>query len=1063
MQSLKNIFSRNLSTVKADGYTETLTGLSASTSNNNIIASLPTGHGITVGDKVSFSQSATVTFINYRIYARRVIEISDSGFTPVEITDVVPWAANATYDIQVDVDGGGLVAVSFTINSGDTWADVITAVNVGLGTAGLAATAYFNSVGNLWAGGVSSAEKGILIRSNLLGTGSSIDIQSGPVNDFYTALSAESYNFNTDNADSTGIDFDLALSTGFTFTLSTTYNVTGPIYNGTFTTAPFGPVVNVVIVNTLTPSLFTNGYTTQDATDLSADTANHAMGGAAIVGTVTVSNTNDVTYSGTPVTIASITTIDVIRKHYIENGNIGIGTNEPQYPVDIQSDLWYKNNKIKKCNFTDAGAPSASDDNTLGYEQGSIWVDGGTIHVCTNASTGAAVWNDVSALFYSKPTTGFGNTNNLVMVNTLGYLVDSTTAKYDGGGLLIDKLTINGTSQAGPRFFVNEGSIGLKRSVTVNVGNDIATVGFTNYGEFTNPGNVTGIVPYDGVSEFSATDKFVLIKNSSNSNITFKHQDGASLAANRIITPGGVDYILPSTNMVMLFYDAIDYRWRIVDSVSQALNDTDDLTEGATNLYFTEQRVRDSVLTGLSVASGSVQAADNVLQAFGKLKNAGMQNLISFVAAGTITKGQVLRYFNNHAIPYVRATTPDAGLLMTDHRGWFQISEGLVANFRTNEVYRTTRGQSTAEGAASFSPNGYANLPSGSNKGELCEILPGKVLISEAQSLRLVDIVTATELDNEAVTGAVGEIVVTYLSPGRALIAYKDSSDSLVRVVTTDGSTITLQTSSVAIAGTSNTARSLVALTPYYVTILYSGTIKLYGIKVSSANLITSSTQLISHSEFVSSRQASMVRINRKTIAYFIVDTLYTATVNDLADTASAVANKNLFSVAMNSVDMIKTAENTYVAKGTQSGTGYIKAFKIYEDGSIYDPTDYINIDAGGDRFVNISKNTVLIAQVGIYWVDPQSLIVSTGEDHPDNLYIAEANASASQTAYARVAGVFTEGSGYKAGWLYGPGDDGTLRPIGTSFKDRIDMPIIGKAVSSTSLMIYSGDKHGID
>lgn len=48
---------------------------------------------------------------------------------------------------------------------------------------------------------------------------------------------------------------------------------------------------------------------------------------------------------------------------------------------------------------------------------------------------------------------------------------------------------------------------------------------------------------------------------------------------------------------------------------------TDNLPEGATNLYFTAQRVRDVVLTGLSLVSdAAITAADTVLSAFGKLQ-----------------------------------------------------------------------------------------------------------------------------------------------------------------------------------------------------------------------------------------------------------------------------------------------------------------------------------------------------------------------------------------------------------------------------------------------------------
>jgi hypothetical protein len=54
-----------------------------------------------------------------------------------------------------------------------------------------------------------------------------------------------------------------------------------------------------------------------------------------------------------------------------------------------------------------------------------------------------------------------------------------------------------------------------------------------------------------------------------------------------------------------------------------------------TNLYFTEDRVRGTVLTGLNLASGgTIAATDSVLQAFGKV-----QNQISALVGGVIYKG----------------------------------------------------------------------------------------------------------------------------------------------------------------------------------------------------------------------------------------------------------------------------------------------------------------------------------------------------------------------------------------------------------------------------------------
>lgn len=74
----------------------------------------------------------------------------------------------------------------------------------------------------------------------------------------------------------------------------------------------------------------------------------------------------------------------------------------------------------------------------------------------------------------------------------------------------------------------------------------------------------------------------------------------------------------PDTNA---FTDSEKTKLAGVAAGATANADTDSLAEGATNKYFTEPRVRNTVLTGLSLlAGGAITAADSVLSALGRLQ-----------------------------------------------------------------------------------------------------------------------------------------------------------------------------------------------------------------------------------------------------------------------------------------------------------------------------------------------------------------------------------------------------------------------------------------------------------
>lgn len=117
---------------------------------------------------------------------------------------------------------------------------------------------------------------------------------------------------------------------------------------------------------------------------------------------------------------------------------------------------------------------------------------------------------------------------------------------------------------------------------------------------------------------------------------------GADSKVPAIYLPSFVDDVLefaslaafPATGESGKIYVTLDnnktYRWSgsAYVEISASPGSTDAVPEGAVNLYFTAQRVRDTVLTGLSLVAGTaITAADTLLAAFGKLQKQISDNL----------------------------------------------------------------------------------------------------------------------------------------------------------------------------------------------------------------------------------------------------------------------------------------------------------------------------------------------------------------------------------------------------------------------------------------------------
>jgi len=93
---------------------------------------------------------------------------------------------------------------------------------------------------------------------------------------------------------------------------------------------------------------------------------------------------------------------------------------------------------LQHCNIGAAVDPVVGDDNTLGYDVGSLWMNTTAapprIFRCTNASTGAAVWRHIEIL------------------NNLGAAVDPAVGDDDTVGYDVGSLWVN-TTAAPPRIF----------------------------------------------------------------------------------------------------------------------------------------------------------------------------------------------------------------------------------------------------------------------------------------------------------------------------------------------------------------------------------------------------------------------------------------------------------------------------------------------------------------------------------------------------------------------------------------------------------------------------------
>lgn len=169
----------------------------------------------------------------------------------------------------------------------------------------------------------------------------------------------------------------------------------------------------------------------------------------------------------------------------------------------------------------------------------------------------------------------------------------------------------------------------------------------------------------------------------------------------------------PGTGETGKIYVALDtgkiWRWSgsAYVEISASPGSTDSVTEGSNNLYFTAQRVRDAVLTGLSVASSAVVAAtDSVLVAIGKLQaQVSLKlNALNPTSTGTMVHTGPLEIdtVSGSQLTKLKAAGVWLGnLFISDFKIAFGARAALPLHLQTNDVDRHII---TADGRHLFGP-----------------------------------------------------------------------------------------------------------------------------------------------------------------------------------------------------------------------------------------------------------------------------------------------------------------------------------------------------------------------
>lgn len=115
----------------------------------------------------------------------------------------------------------------------------------------------------------------------------------------------------------------------------------------------------------------------------------------------------------------------------------------------------------------------------------------------------------------------------------------------------LSNLGAKAATQAPAAGTINNGPIGPTDSIIVRYDTTAGAVIYTGF-DCTNMFNAAGY------------GKVVILSNDGPNSLTIKHQNTGSTATNRVISPGGADFVITSGNSGKIFYDKLSDRWRVL-------------------------------------------------------------------------------------------------------------------------------------------------------------------------------------------------------------------------------------------------------------------------------------------------------------------------------------------------------------------------------------------------------------------------------------------------------------------------------------------------------------------